>query len=373
MGELTETTARVHRNRNVGTGSLGWSAETRVFASTNGSLITQHFMKGGARTGGGATLPANTLDAVGVDLPGLEGRSGGFELALAPGIIDYLLTGMEEAVRLREIPLRPFLDIGRYPIVLDGASFASLIGATASLAVDGDRVAGFEADASGTSFLVPPEEILNATAPQFSPLLTLTVDRTMPSVMAAQWDDEGVAPEPYTVIDKGRVVDYHTTRETAPLLAEWYAKQGRPLRSHGGAVAPTPASLPMCSGGHMHVTAGSSGANVYDLAREIQHGFIIRGGNAITEPGLTLGTMRFADPVLEIQRGRPIARTNLLLQFVTKAVLKDKLVALGGAETLRTDSGNSLKGSPWEEIPNQVTAPAALLKDVDVISWAFRK
>ena len=39
------------------------------------------------------------------------------------------------------------------------------------------------------------------------------------------------------IIKDGVVVDYQTTREQAPYLAEYYASQGRPVRSHGNSYA----------------------------------------------------------------------------------------------------------------------------------------
>jgi predicted Zn-dependent protease len=327
-------------------------------------------MNGGPGVDGQAILPDSTGGAISVDLPGRDLRCGGFELAMDPTVVDYLLTGMDQAVRLRELPRRPFQDVGRFPVVFDGVSFASVMGMTVSQALDGDRVAGIEADASGGSFLVPPDEILGATTPQFSPLINAAVNRALPSSLAAQWDDEGVVPEPYTIIEHGHVVDYHTTRETAALMSEWYAKHGRPLRAHGSAIAPTPASLPAGSGAHVHVTPAANRATLDDLARDIQRGFIMIGGDASSEPGLTLTCMN-SDLFVEVQRGKLVSRTNVTMQFPTKQMLKEKVVALGDAHTLRTARAWASKGVPWEGIPQLVTAPAALCKDIDVISWFY--
>jgi len=372
IGTLANTTARVHRNGNIRCLGLGWEDETRIFASTDGSLVTQYTLRDMQETKGGTNLPDDLGGGVKIDLPTRDLPTRGFELALRQDTVDYLLTGMEEAVRLRELPFRPFDDLGRYPIVFDGASFANIFGVTASQALDGDRVAGIEADASGTTFLMPPEEILGAANPIFSPLLSARADRSIPSSMAVQWDDEGIVPEPYTIIDHGRVVDYHTTRETAPLLADWYAKHGRPMRAHGGAVAAMVTNVPVGSAGHVHVAPATDALSVYDLARDLNHGFIVRGGHASANAGLDLATMNDGF-VLEIKRGQPVARSRLdMLQFATKPILKEKLVALGGSNSIRTAVLGTDKGVPWHRVPSQVSAPAALCKDVDVVSWVLR-
>jgi len=368
---LTDSASRVVGNRMLGSGELGWRGETRVFASTDGSLVTQSFMRMvGLPIGGVVTLPDDPNDRVAVELPGLEGRSGGFELVLAPGLVDYVRTGLDEAVRLRALPVRPFAEVGRYPVIFDGSSFGQLVAVTAGAALDADRAAGIEADASGTTFLSPILDTLNATTPHFSALLSMHVDRALPSTLAARWDDEGVDIRPYTVVDRGRVVDYHTTRDTAPLLVEWYMAQGRPLASRGGAMAAHVVSAPSCTGGHLQVSPSTTSASVYDLARELTHGFIVRDARSETEPGLTAG-MTTAEFAIEVRNGKPVARTNLRMQFTTKALLKAKLAALGGPESVRTSAVSIPKGVPWEPVEHAVTAPAALCKDVDVLSWTL--
>jgi len=371
IGARVETTARVHRNHPISGSMLGWNAETRVFASTDGSLVTQEVMRGWPSMHGFASLPDHPTDDVHVDLAIPELLCGGFELVLRPNWIETVRVGMETAIRLRELPIRPFLDVGKFPMVFDGISFANLVGMTASPALDGDRLTGLETDASGTTFLTPPLDILGASTPQFSPLITARVDRSLPYANATQWDDEGVAPQPYTLIDRGHVVDYHTTRETAPLLAEWYAKHGRPLRAHGVAVSRTAASVPACTSGHLQVMPASGPASLDALAREIQHGFILRGANGEAEAGLTLATL--SGTALEVRGGTIVARCDdVSTQIATKTVLKDKLLALGDERTSRTATVWEEKGMPWESIPQPVTAPAALCKDIDVVTWSIR-
>jgi len=117
----------------------------------------------------------------------------------------------------------------------------------------------------------------------------------------------------------------------------------------------------------VRIAAASSNTSAWDLAREMTHGFLVRDGDASVEPGLTAGIFR-SRLVLEIVRGVPVARTYLPLQFATKSLLKAKLTALGGASTLRTTMVETYKGMPWQVVTQPVTAPAALCKDVDVIS-----
>jgi len=350
MGERSVTHAPIYANKSWGGGgALDWLAETRVFASTDGSLTTQHWMRGGPNVGGSARLPDDPNMFVGIDLKDSSPQSGGFELALNPEWSAPLMAGLDEAVRLRELPYRPFQDVGRFPVIFGGQIFASVI-ADLSLALDGERVAGDESDASGDSYLVPPETVLGASQPPFSPLLNMHVGTALPDPNVVAWDDEGVTPESYPLLERGRVVDYHTTRTTAPMFASWYRQQGRPLCAHGTVVSRNAASLPIGTSGHVHVNPATTPATIEELAREIQHGFI--AGNT-------------AD--LEVQRGKIVARTTFEMQIVPRLVLKSKLEALGDASTVRTKSIPIYKGVPWESVDVPVTVPAALFKDIDII------
>jgi len=273
----------------------------------------------------------------------------------------------EEAIRWRALPLKKFDDVGRFPVVFNGAAFANIVGHTLNFALDGDRLSGSEADASGRSFLQPFSEHPTVPPPEFSPLLTVSTNRSLPSSTAVQWDDDGVMPVPYTLVDHGTVVDFYTTRENAPLFARWYQKHGHPSRLYGGSVAPTPASLPMCSGGDVHVTPASANTSVSDLTRDITHGFLMMNAYTQQAPGLTTGLLS-SPLIVEIVNGKPVARLfNLRMAFTTNAVLKTGLTALGDASTIGTTMATTPKGMPWQQMTHPVTAPAAHCKDVDIL------
>lgn len=367
LDTFVTTTVPVHQNVRIGSFALGWRSDVRVFASTDGSLVTQDIVYGGPSINGSADLPDTWGDGVSIDTPAMGPVMGGFETALHADLITHVLYGVDEAIRFRRLPRRPFLGVGRFPVIFGGGAFGQLIGQTASVALDADRVFGLEADASGGSFLAPATDVLGADKPQFSPLLTMRCDRTASSVSHVQWDDDGVVPEPYTLIDHGHVVDYHTTRETAPMLADWYTRHNRPIRSHGGTVATSPASVPLGGGGHVTVDPVELDVGVPDLMRDLAHGFFVRRGGASLDPSLTGGMFTGGDIVLEIRDGKPVARTNVRLQFATKAVLGVNLVALGDVQSTRTSMITTSKGMPWQTSRQLMTAPAALCKDVDVL------
>jgi predicted Zn-dependent protease len=278
------------------------------------------------------------------------------------------------------LPAKPFTDVGRFSVVLDGAAVANVLGMTVNCAFDGERVTGSEADASGTSFLSLPERS-SATAARtargvgertFSSLLTLRAHRTLPSFSAVQWDDDGVVPKTYTLVDRGHVVGYHTTRETAVRLAGERGRENSAVESHGCAVALTPARVPICGGAHLMMAPARETATLADLTRSVTNGMLLRGMYTQVTPGLTTG-FAMGNLVLDIRRGVPVARlTSSAMPFRTVSLFNQQLAALGDATTVETTSMHVQKGIPWQSFEQPVSTPAAQFSAVDLISLSNR-
>mgnify|MGYP003349991496 CR=1 FL=1 len=92
-----------------------------------------------------------------------------------------------------------------------------------------DRALGYEANYAGTSFVAPPEDKLGKLryGPSF---MNIQGDRTQEGSLArVGWDDEGVPPDNWLIIEKGIFKDYQTTREQSA----WIAGMTGVRRSHG--------------------------------------------------------------------------------------------------------------------------------------------
>jgi TldD protein len=359
--------ARVHRRSDHSLIGLLWLRETRVFGSTEGSLVTQRFWRsisgvhvGGSYGGGFAFLK----------VPGTQAVSGGYETAAIPAIQDEITRVTEEAVRLASLPARA-IDVGRYPVVFDGSSLGMALAQTIGPALDLDRALGYEADASGTSFLSPPMALLGTTIT--SPLLSVTATRALPALSAVKWDDDGVEPQDYSVIQNGTLVDYHTSRQTAPALRDWYAQQKLPLRSHGCAAAPNADGVVLVQPPHLSITPGTQTATLDDLCRDMGRGILIRDAGWFgTDQQLASGAYTEFGHMFEIEQGKVVRRiVGNGLQFMTSRLWKS-LVAVGDAGTVRRGAAVVYKGQPWTAMTQTASAPAALCKDVDVISTQVR-
>lgn len=343
---------------------VAWTRELRVFASTEGSLVTQRVYRtfnvsAEANVGfGGISIEPSRLST---DTPGYEAING-------LGVQERVLSAEAEALQLTRIPVRT-LDMGRYPAVCDGAALGAIFGMTLGPALELDRVLGTEIGASGSSLLAPAEHVLGA--PLFSPLLNITSGRNDSPFTSIGWDDEGVVPTEFSVIERGSVVDYLTSRNTAPALSAWYSRQGRAVQSHGCAVAPTAGDPVTVRPRQLRVAAGTERCSLKDLCKDISHGVLIRGAPAVDVDfgGVTGFLPAPALQLFEIRRGQIVARIrgSTAVRFKTRSLLQG-LIALGDVNTTQShEQCREMKGIPWTSSSWGVEAPAGLLKEIDVV------
>jgi TldD protein len=343
---------------------LNWVRETRVCMTTAGTVTTQTFLRtqfspASSLTGG----LVNELSSP--EVFGLFGmRHGGYETVIGAAHQDRLVTLTEETIPATMYPTRT-LDIGRYPVVFDGAATASLFAQLYGPSFQLDRVLGFEANASGTSFLAPLERTLQAQreTPLVAPSITLTASRPTEWVSGAKWDDDGVEPRPITLLDKGRVVNCLSDRQTAPALRDLVATQS----SAGYASSETADRPPTVGHAHFTVAPSTERTSLDDLLRGITHGVLILGPSYITSDqqlasGILLSRMA------EIRNGK---MTNYIegsaLQFRSLHMLKSAK-ALGDARTMGMSFDTLRKGQPSQAVWNTASAPAMLCPDGDFMS-----
>jgi TldD protein len=209
--------------------SMFFLREEKTFASSDGSYIVQTIYR---------TQPRMTVTAVSSDMTDFQTRSTneiapmgrGYEHVRDAKLVETAPRWAAEAVQ--KISAKP-VDVGRYDLVLHPSHLWLTVHESVAHPTELDRALGFEANYAGTSFVAPPEKVLGKL--RFgSPLMNIRGDRSQAgSLSAVGWDDEGVKPESFDIIRNGIFVDYQTTREQAPYLADYYRQSGRPVRSHG--------------------------------------------------------------------------------------------------------------------------------------------
>jgi TldD protein len=230
--QANEAALRVPRARFVTT-SLFFVREEKVFASTVGSYITQTLTR---------TYPVTTVTAVAEDGSDFQTRQStdvppaglGYEYVVDSDLPGRATVWAEEAAaKLTAKAVEP----GRFDLVLLPTHLRLIIHESIAHPTELDRIMGYEANYAGTSFIHPPRDFLGKF--RYGPeIMNVQAERSAPGSLATiGWDDEGVRPDEYLIVKDGILNDLQTTREQAPMLADWYRQTGRPVRSHGNSTA----------------------------------------------------------------------------------------------------------------------------------------
>jgi TldD protein len=348
---------------------MAFSRQERATATTDGTYVTQTLYQAGGdfgvyidevNVGGDATPRHQDVSGRGIDMCG-----GGWDVLLDAKLREQIPGLIDQAEALMLLPHKP-VNIGRYDVVCDAGTMASLLNTTLATATQIDRAMGYEANAGGTSYLGPkPLAHLGTTALGTS-LLNLRGDRTRPKGLATvQWDDEGVVPEPFTLIEKGQVVDYQTTREQAAWLAPWYQQRNHPIRSHGCAWASSALDTPLQRAPNLTLVPGNEEVGFDDLVRDVKKGLAITGGNTLADFQARNGSGRGI--VREIVNGKLGAVIDGAAFLFDSMQLWKTLTAVGGPASQQVFSGGERKGQPVQATAHSVAAVPGSLKDLIIV------
>ncbi len=328
------------RNAAVGAGMVTvWERKETTFASTDGAFFSQTIYRATPSYSVGVTTPKGRAGRSS-DL--LQPRAGGFEVVSEARLVDELPRLVEEALLMVEAE-RIMPD--RYDVVVDARLMAQLVGLTIGTAAELDRVLGYEANAGGTSYLAPPEEQLGTF--QLGPeMLNVRANRSRPGGLATvRWDDEGVEPEEYDVIKDGVLVDYHTTRELAGELSEWYGQRGRPVRSHGCASSQNALSVNMLQPPNVEMLPGSEPNSLDDLISGLKKGLVLCGGRVTVDRQQLNGEIN-SEMVYEVRDGKRTKFVHSAEALFRAPELWKSLKAIGGPGTEYWSGATIWKGQP---------------------------
>jgi TldD protein len=258
--------------------SMFFLREEKTFASTDGSFIVQTIHR---------TQPSMTVTAVASDGSDFQTRQSneiapmgrGFEHVRDARLVDNAPRWASEAVQ--KLTAKP-VEVGRYDLVLHPSHLWLTIHESVAHPTELDRALGYEANYAGTSFVAPPEAVLGKL--KFgSPLMNIRGDRSQPgSLSAVGWDDEGVKPESFDIVRNGIFVDYQTTREQAPFLADYYKQANRPMRSHGCSYAQTWADVQFQRMPNVSLLPGTKEQGWDDLIAATDRGIAIMGDGSFS-------------------------------------------------------------------------------------------
>lgn len=388
MDYWSECARKVGLDINPMASHLSFSRQQRVTATSDGTCVTQMMIESGGKIIVERFNPQDPFQVGGsVPVQGIETAGRGWELLLdahIPEQIALMPDRITASIALQR-NAHP-ATVGRYTLVCDGATMASLVGATLGVATQLDRALGDEANAGGTSLLSDPLGMVR-TFQVGSPFVNVSANRSAPGQLATvKWDDEGVIPPEITLVKNGIVHDFQTTREQAAWLASYYQKIGQPVRSNGCAAAESALAITMQHMPNLALLPNATAVSLEDLTADVSSGILIEAGevpqmDAQARNGLLVGRMR------KIQNGRlgPMLIGGAI-QFNTLELWKN-VIAVGGPSTqqivsssqypygsaLAQFAGRSLvKGEPPQLTSHSVQAVAATIANQPVIDPAKR-
>jgi TldD protein len=211
---LLDVEQRLHVDDRVSVGRAWidlWRTNKEFF-STSGSQIAQSLRQTGAGCG---ALAVDEHDAQERTFPGDIGlyQTGGWEVVERAALLGNAARIGEEAVQLLTAPQCPQGDLD---LILGGSQVSLQIHESCGHAAELDRVFGWEANFSGTSFLDPAQL---GSLRYGSEHVTIVVDNTLPLGLAtAGYDDEGSRSVRSDVVRNGVLVGFEMSRDTARLI-----------------------------------------------------------------------------------------------------------------------------------------------------------
>jgi len=324
-------TTRMRRLHTMIYGGFSWKTDARVYASSDGSLVTQRStsVNQNAMT---AYSPWRPGPANFMSVPGFTPQTAGVESVLGDAFHSRMEAAVDDLVALGQYP--PGLaEVGRRTVILDGETFAGMLSRTVVSALTLNRVLGEEQDGEGTSVLAPPESVIGQ--PLFSPLVNLWVEAEVPAYGAMRWDDEGVETHTTPLIEQGIVRRYLGTRGH---VAQVDTSNNHPTVALGVSFAADVGSLPIPRPGTLSVRPPDTKTSLTDLIRTVDNGYVVRGGRHVIDQQGAGGVIAPA-MIFEVQRGHIVRHiSNARLEFSTKKLLRS-VIALGGIDSVVAGTG----------------------------------
>ncbi len=339
--------------------------QERQFASTEGSVIDQTLIR---------SWPAFTATAVAPDFSDFQSRSAnevapmgrGFEYVVASDLVGRARQwGEEAAEKLKAKPV----EVGKYDLVLAPSNLWLTIHESIGHPTELDRAMGYEANYAGTSFIAPPEEKLGKL--QYGkPIMNIQGDRSQPGALATiGWDDDGVQPDEFLIVKNGIFNDYQTTREQAPWLADWYAKQGKPVRSHGCSYADHWGSVAFQRMPNVSLLPSADNTSWDDLVAGVDRGIAIIGDGSFSIDQQRYNAQFGGQVAYEIRGGKVAGMLKDVAYQIRTPDFWNSMDAIGGKATY--ELGGSFfdgKGQPGQSNAVSHGSPPARFRQVNVIN-----
>ncbi len=336
--------------------------DSRLLVTTEGSLIQQTFMR---------ISPNVNVTAVSADNSdfqtrnaALAPRGAGWEYVVALQLNENVLRWAEEATaKLTATPV----EAGVWDLVLHPSHLWLTIHESIGHPTELDRAMGYEANLAGTSFVAPPQDVLNKL--RYGPAsMNIVGNRTEPGGCATcGWDDEGVPAQSWPIIEKGIFVNYQTTRE----MSSWISRFTNIQESLGTAYGQDWASIPFSRMPNVSLMPNTQDLSEEDVISATRRGIFIEGDGSYSIDQQRYNFQFGGQVFWEIKDGK---RTRMLRDVAYQARTPNfwnAMALIGGKNTYRLGGAlNDGKGQPEQLNAVSHGCPIALFRNVNVINTA---
>jgi len=346
--------------------SIASVRQDRLFASTEGTVADQTVFR---------INPSLSVTAVAGDGSDFQTRQAaeaapmglGWEYVLRTDLVAHAPRWAEDAVR--KLSART-VEPGAYDLVLLPSHLWLTIHESIAHPTELDRIAGYEANYAGTSFIHPIADFLGRFR-YGREFMQIQGERSTPGGLSSiGWDDEGVRPAEYLIVRDGVLWDLQTSREEAPLLADWYARTGREVRSHGQSYAQSWANVQFHRMPNVNLLPNAErDIAVDELVSGIRRGILIDGNGSFSIDQQRYNAQFGGQLFHEIRDGRVAGLLKDVAYQIRTPEFWNSMDAIGGRSTYGiggtfTDG----KGQPSQSNAASHGCPAARFRGVTVIN-----
>jgi TldD protein len=259
--------AALKAGANYATISFAFVREEKLFASSNGSRITQTRVR--SMPDGEVTVIDQATGKFASRATLAAPRGSGYDYILG---YDFVGEAAKAAEQAREKLKAKSVEPGKYDLVLDPTNLWLTIHESVGHPTELDRALGWEANFAGTTFCTPDKL---GKLQYGSELMTIVADRSQEGGLSTVgYDDDGVRSigTEFNIIEKGVFKNYQMAIGQAQLI-------GQP-RSNGCAFADSWDSFPIQRMPNVSLQPNPKSCSLDDLIGDVKHGIYIMGNGS---------------------------------------------------------------------------------------------
>jgi TldD protein len=254
---------------------------------------------------------------------------------------------------------------GRYDLILDPTNLWLTIHESIGHPTELDRAMGYEANYAGTSFVAPPEEKIGKLR-YGTELMNIQGDRTQEGSLArAAWDDEGVAPDKWLIIEKGMFRDYQTTREQAA----WISTLTGVRKSHGCSFADSWESVQFQRMPNVSLLPGTKDIGLNDIVAATDRGIIVKNRGSWSIDHQRYNFQFSGQACYEVRGGKITGMLKDVAYQANTPAFWNSMDMIGGPKSYWLGgSFSDGKGEPSQSNSVSHGCPPARFRNVNIVS-----